>query len=126
MWSTSPAERILSVPPLLAQEVGVCGGAVEMPAASAPSPSPGEELPQPAARAARPRRAAAPTPASRPRRCSSVLSMVSPFVAGVARLGGPGVERVANAVPEEVESEHGEDEGHPREGEVPPGGVEDR
>ena len=48
--------------------------------------------------------------------------------AGCARsslLRGLRVERVPDAVAEQVEGEHGEDESRPREREVPPGRVED-
>jgi hypothetical protein len=55
MWSTSPAERIVSVPPFVEQDVGVGGGAVETPLADVTPLVPVEDellAPQPAARTA--------------------------------------------------------------------------
>src|SRR5919108_3347099 len=129
MWSTSPAETILSVPPFVAQDVGVGGGVVEMfdGVELPPLAWLGDDDPQPAATKTRPSSTAAPAPnPSRPGLAPGILIMVSPFVERGAWLFSAGVERVADAVSEEVEGEHGEDERRPREGEVPPGGVEDR
>src|SRR5262245_7717743 len=64
----------------------------------------------------------------RPGRCSrqSVTWVFLLSWNGFASLGGPRVQRVAHAVPQEVEGEHREDERRPGEGEVPPGRAEDR
>ena len=54
MWSTSPADRILSVPPFASHVTGVGGGAVEMvDGDEVPPASEEDEDPHPAARKAR-------------------------------------------------------------------------
>src|SRR6478735_1395308 len=132
MWSTSPADRIFRVPPFVAHFVGTGGGVVETasavddvcPLALLDLPL----LPQPAASRASPATVTTVKPSlSRPRVVLRMF-MAPPFRASVVPLliRHAGVERVANAVSEEVEREHGEDEGGTREREVPPGGVEDR
>src|SRR5919109_3277298 len=129
MWSTSPAERIFRVPPCEAHEVGVGGGVSETPELVWPLGAVLEALPQPAASRAIPATAAAETPdASRPRtglKLFMVFLLLS-LSRGAWLVGRPGVEGVPHAVAEEVEGEHGEDERRAREGEEPPGRVEDR
>src|SRR4249919_2408 len=127
MWSSSPADRILSVPPFVSHVTGVGGGAVEMvDGDEVPPASEEDDDAQPAARTARLRSAAAPNPTPTPPfRGLNAFIVVPPFLERCAWLVGAGVERVAHAISEEVEGEHGEDESHAREREVPPGGVED-
>src|SRR5919201_880394 len=120
MWSTSPAERTVSVPPFVEHDVGVGGGAVEtfpLPPDDVVPFVPDADLllaPQPAATAARP----SATSAIR------IAFIAPPLEAWL--ISSPRVERVANAVAKEVEGQNGEDERCPGEDEVPPGGAEDR
>src|SRR5919198_1840820 len=115
MWSTSPAERIVSVPPFVEQDVGVGGAAVDTPRGPLGAETDVPLEPQPAAAAARPTTAMA-----------ARMDFMTPPFEPMGLIRDPRVERVADAVAEEVEGENGEDERRPGEDEVPPGGAEDR
>src|SRR5919197_6201133 len=115
MWSTSPAERTVSVPPFVEQDVGVGGAAVDTPRVPLGAETDVPLWPQPAAAAARPTTAMA-----------ARMDFMTPPFEPMGLIRDPRVERVADAVAEEVEGEDGENEGRPGEDEVPPGGAEDR